>query len=301
MAERSQLDTLRVHRIDPRLVHATLLEAWVPYLSAEHVVVGDAVVASSARRRTIFEMSARDVGAIHFVAPTGVASLLASFPSSEPTIVVYGDFPSFVEALDGGLDCRRLLVGHLPEGDGKRRVHPSVYVGPEELEQAEQIRGRGVEVVVRPLPTDIPHGLRRGEDERPVLTSDIPLIEVPDEPLPKAKPSSRPAVRVERPFDTGEIVPPGGQVEEAEVEVVNERGLHLRAAHVLAQCASRFQSSVQVGWEGRMVNAKSLLGITTLGAARGTKVILRVEGEDATQAFETVRQLFGSGFEEGPA
>lgn len=88
-------------------------------------------------------------------------------------------------------------------------------------------------------------------------------------------------------------------VRKGTVDVVNERGLHLRAAHILAQRTGTFRSSVEVGWPGQMVNAKSLLGLTTLGAARGSRLELRVEGADADAAFEGVVALFASGFEEG--
>ncbi|MEO1235020.1 MAG: HPr family phosphocarrier protein, partial [Myxococcota bacterium] len=84
-----------------------------------------------------------------------------------------------------------------------------------------------------------------------------------------------------------------------QVEVVNERGLHLRAAHLLAQLSGQYEASVQVGWSGHMVNAKSLLGITTLGASKGSQLGLEVEGPDAEAAFAAIKELFACGFEEG--
>ena len=271
---------IQMHRIDPRMVHSTLLEAWVPYLGATRLVVVDHGVAHDDRRRIIFEMSARDVGTIHFVSEQEVTQLLSDVPPDEPTIVVYASLEGFALAVESGLDVRQVMVGHLPDGEERRRVHPSVYVGPDDLEMVERIRGLGVDVVVRPLPSDQALGLRRGEDERPVLTDDLPT------PIP----SSSPHVRAYA----------GSPAERSgHVEVVNERGLHLRAAHVLAQCAGRYTSQVDVGWQGRMVNAKSLLGITTLGAAKGSRLELEVRGDDADAAYRAVSDLFASGFEEG--
>lgn len=288
----------QLHRIDPRLVHSTVLEAWVPHLDARRVVVADAEVAADPRRMTIFRMSARDVSAVDFVAPKDLAPLLASLPAEESVLVVYEGLAAFHEALDGGLAQSKVVIGHLPDGPERRRLNPSVYVGEEELGWVERLTERGVEVAVQPLPSDSPMGLRRGEDGRPVLSEDIPVTgswDVPPALLrPPDKSSPEPVVVESEP-----IRPSSGSRRSGQVEVVNERGLHLRAAHLLAQLSGRYASSVEVGWDGQMVNAKSLLGITTLGASKGSHLDLEVEGPDAEEAFTAISELFGSGFDEG--
>lgn len=280
-----------LHRVDPRLVHATLLEAWIPHLEAERLVVADAATAQDHRRRTIVEMAARDVSHIDIVDEVRVAEVLDGIDEPVPTIVVYPGLEAFSRALEAGLECRRVHVGHLPAGDGRKRVHPSVFVGPEELEWVDRIEAMGVEVVVRPLPTDQTLALRRGEDERPVLTDDLP---------PTLESGPIPAIEVEAAPDLPPpVAVPLAGARSGRVMVVNERGLHLRAAHLLAQRAGRYGASVEVGWPGRMVNAKSLLGITTLGAGKGTELELHVEGPDAQDAYNAIESLFEVGFEEG--
>lgn len=280
------------HRVDPRLVHATLLEAWIPHLEATHLVVADRESAEDPRRRTIIEMAARDVTEIRIVPEESVPAVVDEIGCSQFTVVVYPSLEAFLVALEAGLDGRRVHVGHLPAGEGRKRVHPSVFVGPEEMEAVDRIRARGVEVVVRPLPTDQTLVLRRGEDERPVLTDDLPPP-APAEPPPAGRATAAPRAAPD-PVEPG----PSGR-RQGVVTVVNERGLHLRAAHLLAQRAGIYRASVEVGLPGRMVNAKSLLGITTLGAGPGTELDLCVEGPDAARAFEAIRALFAGGFEEG--
>ena len=82
------------------------------------------------------------------------------------------------------------------------------------------------------------------------------------------------------------------------LEVVNERGLHLRAAHVLAALCNELPVDIRVGRGGEMVNAKSLLGLTTLGAARGSRLTVVVSGEGAEPAMARIRELFEAGFHE---
>lgn len=283
-----------VHRIDPRLVHATLLEAWVPHLQVERLVVADAAVAADLRRRTIFALSARDLEQVDFVAERDVAQHLRE-RAADTRLVVYSSLEGFSEALDGGLRAGRVILGHLPDGEARRRVHPSVYLGKEDLEVVERLRARGIDVVVRPLPSDTPRLLERGEDLKPVLTEDLETPDlIPPEPAAARLPSVTPAYAPpQEPAGSSRTLCEGA------VEVRNERGLHLRAAHLLASTASRFAASVAVGWPGQHVNAKSLLGITTLGAGIGSQLELRVEGEDAEAAYAAIHELFASGFREG--
>ncbi len=291
-----RLETL--HRVDPRLVHSTLIEAWVPFLEATTVVVADGLVAEDPRSRLIFEMSARDVGCLHFVDERDVAAALGRLGAG-PVVVVYGSLEAFERALDGGLGCDQLVIGHLPDGEGRRRVHPSVYVGSPELAAVDRIRARGVDVVVRPLPGDLPRRLRQGEDHRPVLTEDLgPTLPTSGRSAPSGPGYGDPSPGLD---DSTDVPTPGPGARQAALQVVNERGLHLRAAHLLAQCCSRFRSSIQVGRGDDRVNAKSLLGITTLGAGRGTSVTVWVEGPDADDALAAVVALFASGFDEGAA
>lgn len=283
ISEPSVRKVRHVHRVDPRLVHATLLEAWVPYLDVKHLIVADREVAEDPRRKTIFAMSARDIQNTYFIDEVRAKDAIRNIPSDESAIVVYGSLQSFVEALNCGLKCTQMIVGHLPVGEDKWRVHPSVYLGDEEFDLVEYIRNQGVEVVVRPLPSDHPMGLRRDEEGRPILTELPGTTDLVPTTETSQKDAQAPITK------TGTV------------SVVNERGLHLRAAHVLAQCAGQYKSTIEVTSDGRTVNAKSLLGLTTLGAALGAILEVKVTGEDAETAYTAVTALFARGFEEGLA
>jgi phosphocarrier protein len=87
-------------------------------------------------------------------------------------------------------------------------------------------------------------------------------------------------------------------VAEANVEVKNRLGLHLRAASTLAQTASRFASQVQIVRGKTTTNAKSVTSIIMLGAGIGSKLKLRAEGPDAREAVKAVQDLFENRFGE---
>ncbi len=73
--------------------------------------------------------------------------------------------------------------------------------------------------------------------------------------------------------------------------ILNEKGLHTRPSTELVKCASSFKSHVTLFYQDLVVNAKSLLGILMLAAARGAKIRVEAEGEDAEQAVRTIVSL----------
>lgn len=80
--------------------------------------------------------------------------------------------------------------------------------------------------------------------------------------------------------------------------IVNTLGLHARAAAQLVQCANRFRSEVHVEKEDVAVNGKSIMGVLTLAAAKGTEIVVACEGEDAADALEAIGKLVEAGFGE---
>ena len=76
-----------------------------------------------------------------------------------------------------------------------------------------------------------------------------------------------------------------------EVTVNNEVGLHARAATYFIQKANELKSGIWVEKEERRVNAKSLLGVLSLGIVKGTTITLIADGPDAKEAVEALAQL----------
>ncbi|MCF7852310.1 MAG: HPr family phosphocarrier protein [Simkaniaceae bacterium] len=73
--------------------------------------------------------------------------------------------------------------------------------------------------------------------------------------------------------------------------VLNDKGLHTRPATELVKCASSFKAHISLIYQEFTVNAKSLLGILMLAAARGAKIRVEAEGIDADTAIEALTAL----------
>jgi len=83
-----------------------------------------------------------------------------------------------------------------------------------------------------------------------------------------------------------------------EVEIINKLGLHARASAKLTEVAGRFKSSVWVSRNGRRVNAKSIMGVMMLAAAKGSTLVVETEGPDEQEALAAVTRLIANCFEE---
>ena len=80
--------------------------------------------------------------------------------------------------------------------------------------------------------------------------------------------------------------------------IVNTLGLHARAAAQLVQTANRFRSEIHVEKDGMTVNGKSIMGVLTLAAAKGSLIAVCCEGEDADAAMAALAKIIENGFGE---
>lgn len=83
-----------------------------------------------------------------------------------------------------------------------------------------------------------------------------------------------------------------------ETVVINQVGLHARPATFFIQKANEFKSSIWVEKDDRRVNAKSLLGVLSLGIVKGDVITLASDGSDEEQAVDALIELINSNFSE---
>ncbi len=81
-----------------------------------------------------------------------------------------------------------------------------------------------------------------------------------------------------------------------EIVITNTSGLHARPATFFIQKANCYKSSIWVEKDDRRVNAKSLLGVLSMGVAKGMTVTLIADGQDEDVALQGLSELVESGF-----
>jgi phosphocarrier protein len=85
---------------------------------------------------------------------------------------------------------------------------------------------------------------------------------------------------------------------EEEMMILNKLGMHLRPAQRFVQTVLKFKCEVYLQKENQRVNAKSIMGLLTLAASQGARLLVICDGEDAEEAMTAVRDLILSGFGE---
>ena len=88
-------------------------------------------------------------------------------------------------------------------------------------------------------------------------------------------------------------------MQQREVEIVNNLGLHARASAKLTQLAARYACEVSLSRNGRKVNAKSIMGVMMLAAGKGAIVTLETSGPDEVEAMDAIVALINDLFGEG--
>jgi len=83
-----------------------------------------------------------------------------------------------------------------------------------------------------------------------------------------------------------------------DVTVVNQLGLHARAAARFVHLATRYHAQIRVGRNTKVMDGKSIMGILLLAAARGTTITISADGRDEQAAVEALVKLVESGFGE---
>ena len=85
---------------------------------------------------------------------------------------------------------------------------------------------------------------------------------------------------------------------EKQLDIINKLGLHARAAAKVVSVASRYESRIHVLHNGNPIDAKSIMGLLMLGAAKGSSITFQVEGNDETAAMEELTDLLARRFDE---
>ena len=77
-------------------------------------------------------------------------------------------------------------------------------------------------------------------------------------------------------------------MEKREFHIIPETGIHARPATLLVQAASKFNSDINLEYNGKSVNLKSIMGVMSLGVGQGADVTITADGDDAKEAIEAI-------------
>lgn len=145
-------------RVDSRLIHGQVIEAWLPYLNVRRVVVADDEVAVDDFAKAAMglavpssvEVVTERIGALDF---------LALAADAIRTMVLFRDVSSVISGREHGLPDGLLNLGNVHAGPGRSAVSRSVFLSPDEREQLQNLGRHGMQIVIQAVPGEKPTGL----------------------------------------------------------------------------------------------------------------------------------------------
>jgi mannose/fructose/N-acetylgalactosamine-specific phosphotransferase system component IIB len=146
-------------RVDNRLVHGQVLEAWLPALDAHGILVADDEAAGNVLARSamalaippgvVFEVL-RIAAAVELLRPGGKG------PQAVRTLLLLRDVRDAVALHDGGVKIPQLNLGNVHFAAGRKQVSPSVFLDGGEVQALEHLAEAGTQVEVRAVPSERP-------------------------------------------------------------------------------------------------------------------------------------------------
>jgi PTS system mannose-specific IIB component len=144
-------------RVDNRLVHGQVLEAWLPALDAHGILVADDEAAGNVLARSAMALAIPPGVKFEVLRVQAAADALkpgGKGPPAYRTLVLLRDVRDAEALHDAGVSMPQLNLGNVHFGVGRRQVAPSVFLDREELAALERLAAGGTKVEVRAVPTE---------------------------------------------------------------------------------------------------------------------------------------------------
>lgn len=142
-------------RIDDRLVHGQVVEAWVPHVKAELVVVASEAAAGDETQKALMQLALPESIALKVAKPAEAAALLLSPECQARRVLVLVPSPKEALALmEGGVPAKTINVGGLHYSAGRIQLGRVIYLGDEDRRTLRELHRRGVVLEGRAVPSD---------------------------------------------------------------------------------------------------------------------------------------------------
>jgi mannose/fructose/N-acetylgalactosamine-specific phosphotransferase system component IIB len=144
-------------RVDNRLVHGQILEAWVPYVKADCIVVVDDNVASDFFRETVIKMAVpREIDVIITSVEDFTRYYIDDSHNDKRTIVLFSEVVDVVTCFKHGFKFGHLNIGNVYNEDCVKECSPSVLLGTRDIESIEYLLATGIKVELQRIPRERP-------------------------------------------------------------------------------------------------------------------------------------------------
>lgn len=140
-------------RVDNRLIHGQVVEAWLPHLKVQRVIVADDEAAASPLIRAAMALAVQSAIEVQIL-PLAQVDFAAVSKDGVRTLVLLRDVAAVPFAHAHGLAMDQLNLGNVHFGTGRRQVSPSVFLAEAELKTLQGLADQGVRVEARAVPSE---------------------------------------------------------------------------------------------------------------------------------------------------
>jgi len=149
-------------RVDNRLVHGQILEAWVPFTKSSTIVIVDDHVASDLFRETVIKMAVpREIEVIISNVEDFANSYKYTRGHGRKAIVLFSSIADALRAFQGGFAFDRLNIGNVYSEECLKQCSPSVMLDEEDVKTIRTLLDEGVNIDVRCVPREKPIDMRK--------------------------------------------------------------------------------------------------------------------------------------------
>ena len=142
-------------RIDSRLIHGQVLEAWVPHVRADSIVVVNDAAANTPLQRLIMQAAVpRDILLVICAVDAAPALLVSSELDGRRVLLLFADAADALRACRQKVGFDKLNLGNMHAADGKARYNCNIALDQGDIDRLNEIEATGIRVVVQSVPAD---------------------------------------------------------------------------------------------------------------------------------------------------
>ena len=142
-------------RIDNRLIHGQVLEAWIPFTGADCIVVANDDLAGPSLRRTMMEASVpRNIKVVIASVEEVCRRMERRVYDRDRVMLLFADSQDALRAYFKGLFFKELNLGNMHEGEGRYQLSCTIHLDEKDIENLRRLEEAGVEIISRCIPAD---------------------------------------------------------------------------------------------------------------------------------------------------
>jgi len=154
--------SLVLTRIDNRLIHGQVLEAWVPFVHADCIVVANDEIDRNQLKKMMMRASVPSRMRVEIASVVDAVALLTSSRLDRcKTLLLFGSTNDAVRAYREGLSYKCLNLGNMHADEGKARFSCTLFLDTEDLDNLELLDQHGIKITSRCIPADVERPWRK--------------------------------------------------------------------------------------------------------------------------------------------